>query len=390
MNTKAASRLDVVNTYYFAEKLRQIASLQTSGRAIINLGIGSPDLPPHPDVLEALHSAAANSANHGYQSYRGIPELRQAFAKWYQNFYGFLPDVEHEVLPLMGSKEGIMHLSMAYLEAGDEVLIPNPGYPTYAAAAKLAGATVREYDLTEATRWLPDLDALEETDLTKVKLMWINYPHMPSGARATAAELQALIAFAERHGILLCHDNPYNAILNPEPLSILAQPGAMKVAVELNSLSKTFNMAGWRIGVLVGRREVLDTVLKFKSNMDSGMFKPLQVAAVKALELGPEWMVQLNKVYASRRELALSILRKLNCKVAPNQSGLFLWAQIPDGFANGEELTEKLLNEADIFMAPGHIFGSNGERYVRISLCANEEKLKAALHRVEQLNSPNA
>ncbi len=387
MDIKASSRLDVVSTYYFADKLREIAAMQAAGRDVINLGIGSPDLPPHPEVIAALHSASANVNNHAYQSYRGLPELRRAFAKWYQNFYHFQPDAEHEVLPLMGSKEGIMHLSMAYLEAGDEVLIPNPGYPTYAAAAKLAGATVRLYHLNAETGWLPDLHALAKTDLTKVKLMWINYPHMPSGARASAQDLQALIAFAERHGILLCHDNPYNAILNPEPLSILAQPGAMNVAVELNSLSKTFNMAGWRIGVMVGRKEVIDTVLKFKSNMDSGMFKPLQVAAVKALELGPQWMVELNEVYASRRELALTILQKLGCTAATDQSGLFLWAQVPATYMRAEELTEELLHKAEVFLAPGHIFGSNGERYVRISLCANEHKLKAALQRVERLKS---
>jgi aspartate/methionine/tyrosine aminotransferase len=387
MHIKTSSRLDVVSTYYFADKLRQIAAMQAAGKQVINLGVGSPDLPPHPEVIATLQSASAHPGNHGYQSYRGIPELRQAFAKWYESFYSFLPDAEHEVLPLMGSKEGIMHLSMAYLEAGDEVLIPNPGYPTYAAAAKLAGAQVRYYDLKASASWLPDLEALAQTDLTKVKLMWINYPHMPSGACASENDLAALIAFAERHGILLCHDNPYNAILNPAPLSILGLPGAMKVAVELNSLSKTFNMAGWRIGVMVGRKDLIDNVLKFKSNMDSGMFKPLQLAAVKALQLGPEWMAQVNAVYSSRRALALAILHKLGCRVGPGQCGLFLWAEIPEEIAQAEDLTEKLLHEAGIFIAPGHIFGSNGRRYVRISLCANEYQLRAALRQLEPLQN---
>lgn len=389
MQISPATRLQAVSAYYFAEKLREIAAMQAAGRPVINLGIGSPDLPPPPAVIDVLQSAAAHKANHGYQSYRGIPELRSAFASWYERFYGFGPDPEHEVLPLMGSKEGIMHLSMAYLSPGDEVLIPNPGYPTYAAAAKLAGATLRAYDLTADKGWLPDLDHLATSDLTKVKLMWINYPHMPSGARASSEDLQKLITFARRYQILLCHDNPYNAILNPDPVSLLAQPGAMEVGVELNSLSKTFNMAGWRIGALIGRKEVIDTVLRFKSNMDSGMFKPLQLAAVKALELGPDWVEGLNAVYAHRRKTARAILQKLSCSVAPDQSGLFLWGEVPDHLPDGEALTERLLHEAEVFLAPGHIFGSNGARYVRISLCSDEKWLHEALTRIENLNPLN-
>ena len=382
MQTTPSSRLDAVTTYYFADKLREIAAMQSAGRDIINLGIGSPDLPPRPEVIAALTEAAADPANHGYQSYRGIPALRQAFSEWYGRFYGVRPDPEHEVLPLIGSKEGIMHLSMAFLQKGDRVLVPDPGYPTYAAAAKLAGAEAVPYDLTAANLRLPDLEALAKTDLTKVKLMWINYPQMPTGARASREALTALLAFAERHHILLCHDNPYNAILNPDPISILALPGGRENAVELNSLSKTFNMAGWRIGMMAARKEIIDTVVKFKSNMDSGMFKPLQIAAVTALESGPEWMEELNAAYADRRDTAAAILKQLRCTPEPDQSGLFLWAAIPEYLRRGEDLTEHVLHEAGVFIAPGHIFGKNGERYVRISLCAKKAVLETALDKI--------
>ncbi len=385
MNVQASSRLNTVSTYYFADKLRQIAHMQAEGRDIINLGIGSPDLPPHPDVIKALSDAALQPSNHGYQSYRGIPELREAFSAWYADLYGFKPDPEHEVLPLMGSKEGIMHLSMALLEPGDVVLVPNPGYPTYAAAARLAGADVKHYSLQASDGWAPDLNALEQCDLSKIKIMWLNYPHMPTGARGSAALFQNLVAFAKEHDILLCNDNPYNAILNPSPLSLLAQNGAKEVAVELNSLSKTFNMAGWRVGVLLGNEQIINTVLKFKSNMDSGMFKPLQLAAARALQLGPEWMEQLNRSYATRRELGKMILESLGCNLEQSQAGLFLWAPVPASSESAEQLSEHLLHEAGVFITPGHIFGSAGDRYLRISLCTPEARLQEALERCKSL-----
>lgn len=386
MQPSPSSRLDAVTTYYFADKLREIAAMEAAGTKVINLGIGSPDLPPHPEVINALAAAAANPANHGYQSYRGIPELRRAFSAWYGRTYGVQPDPESEVLPLIGSKEGIMHLSMAFLQKGDRALVPDPGYPTYAAATRLAGGDVVHYDLTPERGYFPDLEALGQTDLTKVKLMWVNYPHMPTGARASRAQLSALIRFAERHHILLCHDNPYNAILNPDPVSIMSLPGGRDHAVELNSLSKTFNMAGWRIGVMTGKKEIIDTVVKFKSNMDSGMFKPLQIAAVTALEAGPEWMNALNAVYAKRRSTAVALLQRLGCSPEPDQSGLFVWAAVPPRFETAEMLTEHVLHRYGVFLVPGRIFGRNGERYLRISLCAKNSVLRAALNRIAPFN----
>jgi len=387
MNIPQASRLDKVSTYYFADKLREVARLQAAGRDIINLGIGSPDLPPHPDVIAALHRASLSDAHHGYQSYRGIPELRNAFAQWYERAYSVRLDAEKEILPLIGSKEGIMHISMAFLGAGDQVLVPNPGYPTYSAAAKLAGAEAIHYDLFEENRWFPNLEALAKSDLTKVKIMWINYPHMPSGARPTPELFSSLVAFAKKHGILLCHDNPYNSILNPEPMSIFSVEGSKEVALELNSLSKTFNMAGWRIGMLAGNERIIDTVLKFKSNMDSGMFKPLQLAAVVALQSGIEWTNYLNGIYGERQKVAVDILENLGCEVGKGQSGLFGWGKIPDGLHNAEQLTDHLLNEISVFIVPGSVFGSNGARYVRISLCAPVAVLQSALMRVANAKS---
>ncbi|MCB0687485.1 MAG: aminotransferase class I/II-fold pyridoxal phosphate-dependent enzyme, partial [Saprospiraceae bacterium] len=326
---------------------------------------------------------------HGYQSYAGIPELREAVADWYKQKFAVVLNPANEILPLIGSKEGIMHLSMTYLQAGDRVLVPNPGYPTYSAAAKLAGAEVVEYGLTEANGWIPDLDVLEEMDLSKVKMMWINYPHMPSGALGSQTLFKDLVDFARRHEILLCHDNPYAFILNENPHSILEIPGAMEVAVELNSLSKTFNMAGWRIGFLVGHKDRISEVLRFKSNMDSGMFKPLQLAAVEALKQPDVWYRQVNDTYRKRRVLAEAIMTALGCTFDKGQVGMFVWAKIPGTYSDGIALADQLLEDAHVFITPGNIFGNHGQQYLRISLCSKEPVLKEALERLEKWKVDN-
>jgi aspartate/methionine/tyrosine aminotransferase len=388
MNIPIASRLAHTGEYYFSRKLRELAALNAAGANIISLGIGSPDLPPHPSVIEALTKSAAQPSAHGYQSYQGTPALRGAIADFYQRHYGVALDPATEILPLLGSKEGLMHIGMAFLEAGDAVLIPNPGYPTYRAVAEICGAEVREYDLTEASGWLPDLDALAETDLSQVKLMLVNYPHMPTGTAAGLPFLTRLVAFAKAHNILLVHDNPYGFILNETPpISLLAVPGAHEVAIELNSLSKSHNMAGWRVGMLCGRADVLADVLRFKSNMDSGMFLPVQQAAVAALALGEEWFQELNATYRARRELVLVLLRALGCAPAPGQVGLFIWAAVPAGFADGYALSDAVLAEARVFLTPGGIFGSNGNGYIRASLCQPEALLREALTRVQEWKS---
>ncbi len=380
---KESERLSSVSEYYFAVKLREIASRQAAGEDIINLGIGSPDLPPHPDVISTLAEASARGDTHGYQSYRGIPELRSALARWYGTTYGVQLDSQSEIIPLMGSKEGIMHISMAFLGAGDGVLIPNPGYPTYRAAAQIAGARVMEYRFRNDNSGWPDFDAIEKQDLTEIKIMWINYPHMPTGKAATMALFERLIAFARKHSILICHDNPYNTILNLNAISIFAVAGAKEIALELNSLSKTFNMAGWRVGALIGNANLLDSVMKFKSNMDSGMFKPIQLAAAKALSLGQEWVETINKTYALRQDIAFEILDTLGCTHHPVQAGLFAWGAISGSESTGEARSEEILNSASVFIAPGHIFGSAGADFLRISLCAPEEKLREALKRIK-------
>ncbi|RYU81083.1 pyridoxal phosphate-dependent aminotransferase [Hymenobacter persicinus] len=383
MNVSVASRLQHTSEYYFSRKLREIEALNQAGAAVINLGIGSPDLPPHPTVVEALTSAAQRSDTHAYQNYKGVPALRQAMAAWYGRQYGVALDADSEVLPLLGSKEGIIHVSMTFLEAGDEVLIPNPGYPAYRAAAQLSGATPIDYDLTAENHWLPDLDALARRDLSRVKLMWVNYPHMPTGTAADPAFFARLVAFAAAHNILLVHDNPYSFILNPEaPQSLLAVPGAREVALELNSLSKSHNMAGWRVGLLAGRADLLQEVLRFKSNLDSGMFLPVQLAAVAALQLDHAWYEALNTHYRARRELVLELLDTIGCAVAPGQVGLFVWAAVPAGYADGYALSDELLREARVFITPGGIFGSNGNGFIRVSLCQPVEVLRAALARV--------
>ncbi|MEM6514787.1 MAG: aminotransferase class I/II-fold pyridoxal phosphate-dependent enzyme [Bacteroidota bacterium] len=375
-----ADRLQTVEEYYFSKKLREVALLKAQGRPIINLGIGSPDLQPPERVLNALVETFENPLVHKYQSYQGIPELREAIAEFYRaNFDVPLSPITN-VLPLMGSKEGILHISMAFLNASDKALIPNPGYPTYTSVTKLVGAEPVFYDLTEENAWLPDLIALEKQDLSKVKLMWINYPHMPTGAVATNKMFSNLIAFARRNKILLINDNPYSFILNTFPRSILRYRGAKDVCLELNSLSKTFNMAGWRVGMVLGKHEFINAILKVKSNMDSGMFLGIQKGAVEALKCSKVWLESLNSVYRERRELVWKIAKKLNCTFDENATGMFVWAKLPD-YIDGEDYIDLILKEKSVFIAPGTIFGSNGKGYIRISLCADIDDLEEALAR---------
>ena len=376
-----ADRLGETKEYYFATKLRELASRRAAGHDIINLGIGSPDLPPAPEVIDALTAAARRPDAHGYQPYAGRPELRAAFAGWYDRYFGTQLDPDHEILPLIGSKEGIMHISMAFLNPGDEVLVPNPGYPTYRSATELAGGTVRSYRLNDATGWLPDLDALDGQDLSRVKIMWVNYPHMPTGTAAPAGFYERLVAFARRNSILLCNDNPYAFILTETRQSLLSVPGARAVALELSSLSKAHNMAGWRVGAVAGAKEYLKAVVRFKSNMDSGMYRPVQEAAAVALSLGPAWYDALNDVYRSRRELAFRIMDALGCQYRTDQVGLFVWARCPAG-TDGYALSDRALYDHDVFLTPGGIFGDEGTDYVRISLCSPEERLAEALTRL--------
>ncbi|MET7000912.1 pyridoxal phosphate-dependent aminotransferase [Chitinophaga defluvii] len=382
---QVAKRLQHTEEYYFSKKLREIDEMNKAGAQVINLGIGSPDLPPHPSVVAALHENALLPNTHAYQGYKGIPALRQAMANWYQHFYQVTLNPDTEVLPLIGSKEGIMHICMTYLQEGDVALIPNPGYPTYRSAVQLSGATIAEYDLEEKNGWLPDLEALAKTDLSKVKLMWVNYPHMPTGARVNKTFAKALIAFAKQHQILICHDNPYSFILNEHPESLLQVEGAKDVVLELNSLSKSSNMAGWRVGMLCGKAEWINEVLRFKSNMDSGMFQPVQMAAVKALELGKEWYEELNAIYTGRREKVFALLQLLGCTFSKDQVGLFVWAKIPAGYTDGFALSDEVLQKAHVFITPGGIFGSNGNGYIRVSLCKDEKVFEEAIQRIKNI-----
>ncbi|MEM1325482.1 MAG: aminotransferase class I/II-fold pyridoxal phosphate-dependent enzyme [Bacteroidota bacterium] len=382
-----ASRLGEVKEYYFSTKLKQIRQMNEAGKDVLNLGIGSPDLPPAPEVIAELQEQSSRDDVHAYQSYNGLPELRVAFAKWYARHFQVALDAETEVLPLIGSKEGIMHISMTYLEAGDEVLIPNPGYPAYQAVTKLTGATSVPYDLTAENGWLPDLTALVERDLSKVKIMWINYPHMPSGTKASLSFFKELIVFAKTHQILLVNDNPYSFILNTEQISLLEVEGAKEVALELNSLSKSHNMAGWRVGMLAGKEEYLSTIIRFKSNMDSGMYKPVQLAAVKALGLPKSWYHELNDTYRERREKIFELLDLLDCQYDRNQVGLFVWAKIPNAYKDSYQLADEILHNANVFITPGGIFGTNGEQYVRVSLCGSLEKFETAIQRIQQLKA---
>lgn len=380
-----ADRLAGIGEYYFSQKLREIELLNRQGRAVINLGIGSPDLPPHPEVIKVLQEESAKATVHAYQSYKGSLILRKAIADWYRTWYSVELDPETEVLPLIGSKEGIVHICMTYLNPGDEVLIPDPGYPTYAAAVKLAGATPRPYLLQESRQWYPDFQQLEKQDLAKVKLMFLNYPHMPTGTLPTPELFQQFVAFAQKHHLLIVHDNPYSFILNEHPASLLSVPGAKEVAIELNSLSKSQNMAGWRVGMLLANKERIGEVLRFKSNMDSGMFLPVQLAAARALSLGQEWYQQLNQVYRQRKESALQLLKCLHCSPSPGQAGMFIWARIPDTYADSYALSDEVLQKAGVFITPGGIFGNEGLRYIRISLCSPAEKIEESLERIEKI-----
>lgn len=377
-----SDRLGDTKEYYFSSKLRELASLRAAGKDIINLGIGSPDLPPSPEVIQALVTTAQQPGTHGYpQTYVGIPKLRKAFADWYERYFSVTLDPGSELLPLMGSKEGIMHISMAFLNPGDEVLVPDPGYPTYRSATELAGGRVRYYNLAEETGWLPDLEALAREGLNKVRIMWVNYPHMPTGASAPKDFFARLVAFAREHRILLVNDNPYAFILTDSVQSLLSVSGAKEVALELSSLSKAQNMAGWRVGVLAGAAPYLQTVLRFKSNMDSGMFLPVQEAASVALGLGPDWYAKLNHTYRKRRELAFQIMDVLDCTYSRNQVGLFVWAKTSLS-SDGYRTCDRALYDHDIFLTPGGIFGGAGENYVRISLCTPVDALEEALARL--------
>jgi len=376
-----AKRLDTVEEYYFSSKLREVRQLQSEGKSIINMGIGSPDLSPSKAVIEAVAAAIQDENGHGYQSYQGLPELRKGMADFYQNQFGVELNPNNEILPLMGSKEGIMHISLAFLNEGDHVLIPNPGYPTYTSVTNLVGAVPVYYDLKEANAWEPDFEALEKLELEKVKIMWLGYPHMPTGARGSLALFEKLVAFAKKHNILLINDNPYSFVLNDNPMSLLQVEGAKEVALELNSLSKTFNMAGWRVGMVLGNPEIIDAVLKVKSNMDSGMFYGIQKGAVAALNCDKSWFEDQNKIYRRRRELTEKLAEKLGCEVYKEGVGLFVWAKLPEGIESAEKFIDEILYEKHIFITPGTIFGSNGEGYIRFSLCVKEEKVQEAIER---------
>lgn len=378
---ETASRLQTIEEYYFSKKLREVRGLMASGRPIINMGIGSPDLAPSETVIKTLKGAIQHNGAHQYQSYQGLPELRETIAVFYKSKFGVDVDPSGEILPLMGSKEGIMHISMAFLNPGDEVLIPNPGYPTYSAVTNLVGGVPRNYDLTAEGKWFPDLESLSDTDLSKVKLMWVSYPHMPTGATANLDQLEKLVAFAKRHQILLVNDNPYSFVLGSNPTSILEIEGAKEVALELNSLSKTFNMAGWRVGMLLGGKDHVEAVLKVKSNMDSGMFYGIQKGAIEALKSGSHWFKELDKVYSTRRKLMFQLVDQLQCSYEPNAVGMFVWAKLPAGAPSSEAFIDGVLYDKDIFIAPGTIFGSNGEGYIRFSLCVTQEKIKEAIQR---------
>ncbi|MCX6316951.1 MAG: aminotransferase class I/II-fold pyridoxal phosphate-dependent enzyme [Bacteroidetes bacterium] len=379
---KTSKRLKGIGEYYFSQKLREIESLNKEGKNIINLGIGSPDMPPHPEVIRVLQEESAMPSVHAYQSYKGSPVLRRAMADWYQHWFRVSLNPDTEVLPLIGSKEGIMHICMTYLDKGDKVLVPNPGYPTYTSAVKLAGGECVEYKLTEKNNYEPDFEKLATKKLDKVKLMFVNYPQMPTGKLPDNTLFEKLVLFARQHQILLVHDNPYSFILNNNPMSLLSVPGAMECAIELNSLSKSHNMAGWRVGMLCGAAERIEEVLRFKSNMDSGMYLPVQLAAAKALTLGQDWHDAVNDTYRIRREKVFALLEKLGCEFTHDQAGMFVWAAIPPGYQDGFALSDQVLYNSNVFITPGGIFGSAGNRYIRVSLCSTEEKLEEAISRI--------
>ncbi len=394
---KTSKRLEGIGEYYFSQKLREIDELNKQGKNIINLGIGSPDLPPHPDVIRVLQEESAKPNVHAYQSYKGSPVLRNAIAGWYRQWYGVDLNSDTEILPLIGSKEGIMHICMTYLNEGDGALVPNPGYPTYRSAVKLAGGECIDYTLRGESEWMPDFEELEGLVSARagragvegakdgrIKLMWVNYPHMPTGRLPDPGLFGRLVAFGKKHDILICHDNPYSFILNDHPMSLLSTPGAKDIVIELNSLSKSQNSAGWRVGILAGARERIDEVLRFKSNMDSGMFLPLQLAAAKALSLGKEWYESVNAVYRARRGKVFELLDLLQCDFSRDQAGMFVWAKIPSGYTDGYALSDAVLHGAGVFITPGGIFGPAGLGYTRVSLCCTEEKLQESIDRIRR------
>ena len=381
-----ADRVGSIQEYYFSKKLKEVAEMNAQGKNVISLGIGSPDLPPSDETIETLCTHAHQANEHGYQPHIGIPELRQGFADWYKQWYGVELDPKSEIQPLIGSKEGILHISLAFLNPGDGVLIPNPGYPTYSSVSKLVGAKLIYYDLLEDKGWQPDFDALEQMDLSGVKMMWTNYPNMPTGGNATPELYERIVDFGRRHGILICNDNPYSFILNEHPLSILAVPGAKETCIELNSMSKAHNMPGWRIAMLASNAQFVQWVLKVNSNIESGQFKPMQYAAAKALQADKSWYDGMNRIYRSRRDLAGQIMEALGCTYDKQQVGMFLWGRIPDSAESAEAIANKVLYEARVFLTPGFIFGSRGERYIRISLCCKNEALKEALERIKSIS----
>jgi aspartate/methionine/tyrosine aminotransferase len=383
-NIQPAGRIGTVSEYYFSRKLKEVAQMNATGADVISLGVGSPDLPPSEQTIQTLHTESARPNGHGYMPYNGTPELRQAFAHWYQRWYGVTLDSQSEVLPLIGSKEGILHITLAFVNAGEQVLVPNPGYPTYTSLSKLLGAEVVPYNLTEANGWLPDWEELEQMDTSRVRLMWCNYPHMPTGTKATVEVFERLVSFARQRNIVVVNDNPYSFILNDHPLSILSVPEAKDCCIELNSLSKSHNMPGWRIGMLASNAEFISWVLRVKSNIDSGMFRAMQLAAATALEADIDWYDGNNRTYRNRRQLAGDIMEALGCTYDKTQVGLFLWGRIPDCYTDVEQLTERVLHEAHVFVVPGFIFGSNGTRYIRLSLCSPEERLAEALKRIKE------
>lgn len=380
---RPAERLNNVSEYYFSKKLKELAEMNAAGKNVISLGIGSPDLPPSAETINALASDAALPNAHGYQPFQGIPELRKAYAAWYQRWYGVTLDPDKEIQSLIGSKEGILHISMAFLNPGDGVLVPNPGYPTYTSVSNLVQAKIYQYDLVETKGWHPDFNALEAMDLSNVKLMWVNYPNMPTGGRATKELFEKLVDFGKRHDIVICNDNPYSFILSKEYLSILSIPGSKDICIELNSLSKSHNMPGWRMGMLATNAKFLQWVVKVKSNVDSGQFRPMQFAAVEALKADEKWYAGMNEIYSRRRKIAEEIMKMLGCTWDPKQSGMFLWGRIPEKYSGAGELADKILYEANVFITPGFIFGSNGQRYIRLSLCCTEKNLTEALERIK-------
>lgn len=385
IDIKPADRISQVKEYYFSRKLREIAKLNAQGLDIISLGIGGPDRPPQVDAIEVLCNEARRTNTHGYQPYTGIPELRQAFANWYRRYFGIALDPTTEIQPLIGSKEGILHTTLAFVNPGDGVLVPNPGYPTYTAVSQLAGAKIYKYDLTEQSNWEPDFASLESLPLENIKLMWVNYPNMPTGHRASRDLFQKLIDFGKRHGIIIVNDNPYSFILNDTPLSIFCIDRAKDIAIELNSLSKSHNMAGWRIAMVASNKNFIEWILRVKSNIDSGQFRPMMLAAAKALDCDQSWYDQINETYRRRRHIAEQIMDALCCTFDATQTGLFLWGKIPDSEKDSETVTEKILSDARVFITPGFIFGSNGNRYIRISLCATEERMHEALERINNV-----